>query len=66
MLYVIPAAVAVIFIIGTLCIVCATARLQAKIDRLERMRRLCGDPFGEPFGEIAPLPQGSILELRDF
>jgi hypothetical protein len=65
MLYVIPAVLAVLLLASAIVAVCLVVQLQARIDRLERMRRLAGDPFGEPFGEIAPLPAGSIIELHE-
>lgn len=66
MLYVIPGVLAVLLLAVAMLAVCLVAHLLDKIDQLERMRRSAGgDPFGEPFGEVAPLPAGSIIELHE-
>lgn len=65
MLYVMLAIPLVLMLAGFVGMVWVVADILARINRLERMRRLAGDPFCEPFGEIAPLPAGSILELHE-
>lgn len=57
-------AIAIFFLFAAISLVCAVALALLRNARIGRRRPPAADPFSHAFGELTPLPSGSLAELH--
>jgi len=64
MIFLLKIVLAILFVFTAIGLACAVAIAFSRNARIGRRRPPTADPFLHPFGEMTPLPAGSLAELH--